>query len=260
MLMKLLFYTLVGLIMTTACQEQSAKENNDSFTDSGFEPGTKTRINFKSLDGLNVSADYYAAENSDKVIILCHQAGFSRGSYQAIAPRLVDAGFDCLAVDLRSGNMAKGVINETYIEAVKQELGTGYQDAAVDIKAAINYVKENSGKKVVLWGSSYSATLALVEGRDNPSVVKVVAISPGVYFSSEATLKKALEGYSKPVFVTCSRSEEAVAKQLALAIKEPYLYFELPDIEGDHGSKMFWVQNEQINALFDKILSFISLT
>ncbi|MFY0643078.1 MAG: alpha/beta hydrolase [Bacteroidia bacterium] len=255
--MKLLFYTVLGILMTSACQQKTEGDANGSKTKSAFEAGTKTKVNFNSLDGLNISADYYAAENSDKVVILCHQAGFSRGAYRDIAPRLVDAGFDCMAVDLRSGNIANEVINETHIEAVKNEVGTDYQDAAQDIKAAINYVKEKTGKKVVLWGSSYSATLVLVEGRDNPNVVKVVAISPGIYFSSESTLRNAVVGYSKPVFVTCSRSEEAIAKQLVLAIQEPYLNFELPELEGDHGSKMFWVQNEQINALFQKIIDFI---
>ena len=48
------------------------------------------------------------------LIVLCHQAGGSRGEYREIAPRLNKLGYQCLAIDQRAGGQVKGVVNETY--------------------------------------------------------------------------------------------------------------------------------------------------
>jgi len=48
------------------------------------------QIEIDSLDGLKITADLYM-KSSDKAqpfIVLCHQAGWSRGEYREIAPKL----------------------------------------------------------------------------------------------------------------------------------------------------------------------------
>ena len=70
----------------------------------------KDTIRFPSEDGLMVTADLYIEKNEKDApfIILYHQAGWSRGEYAQIAPRLNALGFNCLAVDLRSGGKVNG--------------------------------------------------------------------------------------------------------------------------------------------------------
>jgi len=41
----------------------------------------------------------YPNDGASEIVLLFHQAGFSRGEFKNIAPRLVDSGFECLAVD-----------------------------------------------------------------------------------------------------------------------------------------------------------------
>ncbi|MGY8687411.1 MAG: hypothetical protein ACKVHP_06705, partial [Verrucomicrobiales bacterium] len=72
-------------------------------------------VSFDSQDGLEVTADLFMAHENPETpfILLFHQAGFSRGEYREIAPRLNQLGFNCMAIDQRSGNAANGVTNET---------------------------------------------------------------------------------------------------------------------------------------------------
>jgi predicted alpha/beta hydrolase len=73
------------------------------------------KITFPAADGLEVTADLYRASEdlATPMIVLFHQAGFSRGEYLQIAPRLGGMGFNCLAVDQRSGKATAGVTDET---------------------------------------------------------------------------------------------------------------------------------------------------
>ena len=59
---------------------------------------TKT---FPSKDGITITADLYEIDSASPVILLCHQAGYSRGEYIESAKRLNKFGFNCLAIDQR---------------------------------------------------------------------------------------------------------------------------------------------------------------
>ena len=79
------------------------------FISSGF----KT-VHYKSKDGIQITADLYMShKTSAPFIVLFHQARWSRGEYREIAPKLNKMGFNCLAVDQRSGDAVNGVENET---------------------------------------------------------------------------------------------------------------------------------------------------
>lgn len=74
----------------------------------------KDTINFEAKDGLIVTADLFAPHpNETPFIILFHQAQWSRGEYIEIAPKLNKMGFNCMAVDLRSGGNVNDITNET---------------------------------------------------------------------------------------------------------------------------------------------------
>ena len=61
------------------------------------EPGYH-EVDFPSAGGIAVHADVYPAKSSATPwIILFHQAGWSRGEYREIAPKLVDKGYAVLA-------------------------------------------------------------------------------------------------------------------------------------------------------------------
>ena len=174
-----------------------------------------SQITFPSRDGVEITADLYMDHpKSTPLIILFHQARSSRGDYLEIAPRLSLMGYNCMAVDLRSGSESNGVINQTKIAAEKAMKPTQYISAYQDMDAAIKYATAYfADSTVIVWGSSYSSALAIRYAGDNPDAVDaILAFSPGEYFRNQGKsatfIKEGAEKITKPVFITSARNEK----------------------------------------------------
>ena len=197
-------------------------------------------VQFKSKDGLEITGQVTKPENAGStVIVLFHQARSSRGEYVDIAPRLAKLGYTVLAVDQRSGDKFGGVANETAKRAKDAGKGTAYTDALPDLEASITYAKEKLGaKKVVIWGSSYSAALALViAGKDPTSIAGVLAFSPGEYFNGKPGVGQHAANITVPTFITSSKTEQLQWAGILKAIPESTEKTGFtPKGEGVHGS------------------------
>ena len=218
---------------------------------------SQTTITFLAKDSVVVTADLYFINDSLPYVILCHQAGYSRGEYRETAWKFMKLGFNCVAVDARSGKEVKGVENETAISA--RELGkpTGYLDAEKDIVAAINYGYKKSGRQVLLVGSSYSAGLAMKIGAKSSKVKAVIAFSPGEYFGDGFSLKGAIGGFSKPLFVTSARSESGDVSVLISGIKLGVVVQFVPKEEGVHGASALWKTTANYNEYWREVILFV---
>ena len=215
------------------------------------------KISFTAPDGLTIYANLYEIDESLPYIILFHQAGFSKGEYKTSAIKLLKLGYNCLAVDLRSGGNVNFVQNETADEAKVKGLPTGYLDAEQDMIAAIDWTFARSNKPVVIFGSSYSASLALKIGRSNSSVKAVVAFSPGEYFQPDLVLQDHLNGFDKPVFIACSQREFTYMGTLLSAVPENLKSVFKPQVgPGEHGSKALWTSNPSSNEYWLALLLF----
>ncbi|MBL4670213.1 MAG: hypothetical protein JKY30_13245, partial [Flavobacteriales bacterium] len=78
------------------------------------------KITFKSEDGLLVTGNLYEIGKDKPIILLCHQARYNKFEYADIAPKLNELGYNCLAIDQRSGGSFAGKPNETYERATKK--------------------------------------------------------------------------------------------------------------------------------------------
>ena len=217
-------------------------------------------ITFKASDGISVTADLYMAhEASAPFIILYHQAGYSKGEYRSIAPRLNAMGFNCLAVDQRSGDKVNGVINETHNEAVAKNIPTEYLDAIPDIEAAYLYVKYSiKPDKIILWGSSYSAAILFYMGSEHhKNLSGILCFAPGNYFKiNHKELKTFAAKITCPVFVTSAKSEYKNWRGMYDQVKSEKSYF-LPETEGKHGSKALWTDNPSHQAYWTAVTKFL---
>lgn len=214
------------------------------------------KINFPSSDGIIVTADLYLPNDTTiQYMVLCHQARYSRGEYLETVKEFCDLGYNCLAPDARSGKEVNGVYNETAAMAVKKGLPGEYIDAEPDIVAAVNYAYNKSGEKVVLVGSSYSASLALKAAAENKKIKAVLAFSPGEYFGDKLNLKKAIAGLQVPVFVTSSKSEAPSVTELMSDIKNKVHF--IPAGEGVHGSSNLWKNNANHQEYWAAVKEFM---
>lgn len=217
------------------------------------------KISFPAKDGLEVTADLYFLSSDKPYVILLHQARFSRGEYLEIAPKIVNLGYNCIAVDLRSGNEVNGVINETAKRAKDLGLSQSYIDAIPDIEAAIAYVKKQTDKPFVLWGSSYSASLVLIQTAKDLRTGAAVAFSPGEYFDTPDFVSSKIKDIAVPIIVLSSKAECAAVKELVGSIKRQNLITQFcPTDKGKHGSSALWKSNPSSNDYWLAITMFFS--
>ena len=203
-------------------------------------------VTFPTSDNLTVTADlYWTGDATAPFILLFHQADYSRGEYLEIAPKLNALGYNCLAIDQRSGGAANGVINETYKAAKAAGLQTGYVDAYADLQAALAHVESTYvPKELIVWGSSYSSSLALILASEHPDeIAAVLAFSPGEYFKLNGkTVADYAANITQPAFITSAKSEEKSWRGIADQITSEGSVFFVPQGNGRHGS----------SALFEK--------
>jgi len=216
---------------------------------------------YKSVDDLLITADVYHSQNMDAPwIILFHQAGYSRGEYREIAPKLNAMGFNCLAVDQRSGVAVNNVVNETHKEAVGKKMATKYPDAFPDLEASLLYAKTVlKSKKIIVWGSSYSASLVFIlASKHKTDVAAIVAFSPGEYFTYEG--KKIADFAADidcPVFITSSASEHKDWKKIYEGLNSETKIGFLPSSKGFHGSKALWEEKTGNEEYWNAISNFL---
>lgn len=225
----------------------------------------KGTLTFPSKDGLQITLDTYISVTDKRpLIVLFHQAGWSRGEYTEIAPKLNKLGFNAIAVDLRAGNKVNGVVNETAKRAKKSGKSVRYVDALQDVEAALVYARSLVGNKVkiIAWGSSYSAALVLKVAGDRPELANaVLSFSPGEYFKKMGKpadwIQQSAKLYTRSVFITSARAEQKHWRPIFNAIKSKKKVAFIPKAKGFHGSRALWARNKGNEAYWVAVSRFL---
>jgi len=217
-------------------------------------------LQLEAGDGLQITADVYPAADEDAPwIVTAHQAGSSRGEYREIAPRLQALGYHVLSLDQRAGGQFADVTNETAERAAKAGLSTSFTDALPDIVAGLTYANAQTDAPVLLWGSSYSAALALVLAGEQPDLLDgALAFSPGEYLSGKS-VANAASGIAMPVFITSAASETGQWSPIYEAIAGSDKVAFRPEQGGVHGSSsLISGRNAGAEAYWQAVEGFLS--
>ena len=237
-------YLIITLLLITFLQADTYKE-----------------ITFPSLDGLEISAFLSSDNNKSKpFILLFHQAHYSRGEYLEIMPKLNALGFNVMAVDLRNGNEVNGIVNETSDRAFEQDLDINYIATVPDIEASILYTRKHlASDKLIIWGSSYSASLVLVVADHSPEVDAVLAFSPGEYYKKQGKryIQQSVTHLKQAVFVTSSKKEKQYWWDIYQAIPSKSKVYFLPETKGVHGAKALWKNNPSHQDYWQEVIHFL---
>jgi len=255
----LLIVTLMSSCNSKVKKTQATPEKSKEFNAAiGNITDFKT-ITFKSKDGLDVTADLYIVENPKDYILLCHQAGFSRGEYIETAKKLNNIGYSCIAIDQRSGKVVNNVINKTASLAIEKGVKVEkYEEAKPDIEAAIDYTyKMNNSKPIIIVGSSYSASLSLLLATSNDKIKAVAAFSPGEYLKG-IDLTNSIEELNKPVFVTSSNKEINDVTNLISKVKSKNKNQFKPAVKGIHGSRVLWKKTKGHENYWKSFIDFLN--
>ncbi len=222
-------------------------------------------IEFSAEDGNLITADVYWKDKEDHglpFICMFHQAGYSRGEYAEIAPRLVELGYNCMAVDARSGGEFAQVENLTakrLLDAGKP-VGNNFMRAYPDVVAALKYARENfADGKLIAWGSSYSASLVFKADADNEGLVDgILSFSPNdlTKWTRDWIIKSA-ESIKHPVFITSARRERVRWKRLSETIPEDQVTTFVPAGAGRHGSSALLKSTRDHEAFWTAVEEFL---
>lgn len=169
-------------------------------------------------DGVTLTADLYATPfNADvRPTFLClHMEGGSRGEFAAIAGRFNEFACSTLAVDLRTGNSAAGVENQTALSAAKLLSKTEFtnEEAFVDVLEALKWARELQPQSpIFLLGSGSSAALALVAAaRDPQCAAAVFAFSPGEDVKGWSVAME-VRKIAVPTYITCDGTPQEAGR------------------------------------------------
>jgi len=222
-------------------------------------------ITFPSRDGVPVTADVYMKHPATApFIILFHRAQWSRGEYREIASQLNKLGYNCMAVDLRSGGPTEGVDNETAKRAEKDGKGTTYIDTLPDMESATAYARKHYTRgKLAIWGSSYSASLVLkLAGDDAHYADAVLAFAPGEYFEKSGKpatwVAASARNIKIPVFITSAANEKNAWQGIFEAIPSGQKQSYLPDAGGQHGSRALWSRYPESAGYWTAVEKFLA--
>jgi hypothetical protein len=219
----------------------------------------KHKVTFPASDGLIITADLYTTDKEFPYILLFHQEGASRGEFIEIAEKLTKLNYNCLAVDLRSGENSNYINNETALLATGEKMPDRMIDARLDVKAAIDYVWNQSFKPIILFGSSYSASLCMIEGRADDRIKAVIAFSPGEFFGDNLRIQDEMISFDKPLFVaTTSRETPYVTEMLSKIDPANITWFQPAGSPGVHGAKALWESSESKNEYWLALILFFN--
>jgi dienelactone hydrolase len=135
------------------------------------------RVTFRAADGATLSGAYYEpARRPGPGIVLLPMLSRSHGDWDAASSQLADAGFAVLALDFRGG-----------------------EDIAllpIDVRAAKTFLRERPEVLqggMGMAGASIGANLALLDAAEDPGVMSIALLSPGLDYRglrTEAAMKK----------------------------------------------------------------------
>lgn len=216
-------------------------------------------LTFYATDQVEIYADYYETfAESNKYMLMFHQAEYSRGEFQQIAERMIKLDFNCLAVDMRHGKEINYVNNETAIKAKQSGMNVTLLSCENDILAAINYVYSiDPYAQIFLMGSSFSASLCLKVARERGDIKAVIAYSPGEFFGT-MSVAEAIKGLQVPTYIYCTQNEYPYVTQLASGITAAkQVIFKPEEGNGAHGAQTLWWDSDTREECWLSLLFFL---
>ena len=237
--MRIITITVIGILLfLSSCQKEEKKENSNEIS-------TVKEISFYTPDSIKIFGDLYELDKKEKTILLFHQGGSNaRGEYAPIIPNLIDKGYNILAIDQRVGGQYYGNYNRTLANIPTNSFGDGYGycDAYNNLESALNFIIDSgfSGDKII-WGSSYSASLAIQLANNRQSDINgVLAFSPASGGSMKDCLPdKYFETLKRPLIILRPPNEmESEKSKLQFDLANKYNHQTYVPKYGVHGSSM----------------------
>lgn len=197
-------------------------------------------LSITAPDGAKLAASFYPPASAAPApgVLLLHMLGRDRSDWDVLAHDLQSRGYAVLALDLRGHGESAGPVD--------------WNKAPADVRAAWDVLvarPEVDPAPCAIVGASIGANLALIVGANNPDVVTVIALSPGVDYHNLKPSGVLTNFGQRPIFLIASQDDaysyDSVKQMATLAPQAKTFYF----ANAGHGTEMFTDPQLEVLAL-----------
>ena len=202
------------------------------------------KVTFESADKTVIVGTFFeSTKPNSPAVLLLHQFGSDRHSYDDFAKQLQAKGFGVLAIDGRGfGESTKTSDGKTVAVSRSDEAVKGMN---ADVAVAFEYLTKQKNvdrERIGIIGASYGSSLALIYGAKNRAVKAAALLSPGVNYFGNMPTEPAVRSYGdRPLLLVAadddSESAESVKKLKTVGGNDKYevkIYQ-----KGGHGTGLF---------------------
>ncbi len=206
--------------------------------------GAVEKVTFESADKTVIVGSFFeAAKLGSPAVLLLHQFGSDRHSYDNFASQLQARGFGVLAIDGRGFGESvktsdgKGVGVSRTNDAVKGMTG--------DVSGAFDFLTKQKNvdpARISIVGASYGSSLALIYAAENLKVRSIVLLSPGLNYFGNMPTEPAVKKYGdRPMLMIAAdddkESSDSIKKLRSVVANDKYETKIYP--KGGHGTSLF---------------------
>lgn len=149
------------------------------------------KIFLKTADGVKIAADLYPVAEQARYgtgfvkkpigwLILSHMMPATKESYENLAVKLQNIGYESIAIDLRGHGESDGGP-----EGFFEFSNTDHQKSIFDLEAAVDYLineRKAAPEKISFIGASIGANLSLQYITEHPGFQIAILLSPGLNY------------------------------------------------------------------------------
>lgn len=261
--MRFKFWTKLAFIgflflMALACRSQAVSNSSDktnSNVPSNNANGTnrsnsQTKISepqtikFESADKVEIVGTFYESVNANSpAVLLLHQWGSDRKSYDEFARKLQAKGFGVLAIDGRG-------FGESVKTSDGKTVGTDRGDETVkgmkaDVAGAFDFLakqKNVDAARIGIVGASYGSSLAMIYGAENKEVKAVALLSPGLNYFGNLPIEDAVKNYGNRNLLLVAADDDQNSAETVKKLKSSVATEKLETQiygRGGHGTGIF---------------------
>ena len=254
---KLLTVSLF-ISFATSCQSQnvsnSANKTNSNVptnnANSANQSNSQTKtpepqtVKFESADKVEIIGTFYESPKANSAaVLLLHQFGSNRKSYDEFAKQVQIKGFGVLAIDGRGFGESVKTTGGKKVAAERTD--DAVKGMRADVSNAFDFLakqKNVDAARIGIVGASYGSSLALIYGAENKQVKAVALLSPGLNYFGNMPTEPSIKNYGdRPILLVAAdddaESADSVKKLKASGANDKYEVKIYP--KGGHGTGIF---------------------
>ncbi|HZX20661.1 MAG TPA: alpha/beta fold hydrolase [archaeon] len=160
-----------------------AEENEFEENETEGEVIQVEKVTFTTEDGFKISGNFSKKEKD--AVLMMHILNSNKSAYDHFAQKLNDANYTTLAIDLRGHgeSLDQNGVKRRWDSFSDQD----FRDMVIDAFAAKRFLEQNGFKLKYVVGASIGANTALNFSAEEPSIKKIVLLSPGLEYKGITT-------------------------------------------------------------------------